>query len=145
MVPLSTLEVKGREQESKADKPENSTRNSNFFIKQSQVRKSLCTQKPILLLIFKESLLSSSSSNHAPDIPSELLGLFLDFFDVFPEENPKGLPPIRGIEHQINLVPGASLPNRPAYRTNQVETKELQKQIDDLLDKGYDVRSFQGS
>ncbi|CAG7870938.1 unnamed protein product [Brassica rapa] len=52
-------------------------------------------------------------------------------------ENPKGLPPVRGIEHQINLGPGASLPNRPAYRTNPVETKELQKQICDLLEKGY--------
>ncbi|XP_048622747.1 uncharacterized protein LOC125591885 [Brassica napus] len=60
-----------------------------------------------------------------------------DFSDVFPEENPKGLPPIRGIEHQIDLVPGASLPNRSAYRTNPVETKELQKQIEELLEKGY--------
>src|SRR5690606_17780510 len=57
--------------------------------------------------------------------------------DVFPKENPKGLPPIRGIEHQIDFVPGASLPNQKAYRTNPVESKELQKQIGDLLEKGY--------
>ncbi|XP_033139174.1 uncharacterized protein LOC117130409 [Brassica rapa] len=59
------------------------------------------------------------------------------YYDFFPDENPKGIPPVRGIEHQIDLVPGASLPNRPAYRTNPVETKELQKQIGDLLEKGY--------
>ena len=41
------------------------------------------------------------------------------------------------MEHQIDFVPGASLPNRPTYRTNPVETKELQKQIGDLLEKGY--------
>ncbi|WZY69553.1 hypothetical protein YC2023_001793 [Brassica napus] len=145
LVPLSPSEVhqdqvqlkKNRDQESKADKPETSTRNSNFFVKEGQVRKSLCSQKPFLLLIYKESLLASSSSDLAPEIPSEFLGILQDYSDVFPEENPKGLPPVRGIEHQIDLVPGASLPNRPAYRTNPVETKELEKQINDLLEKGY--------
>ncbi|CAN1136352.1 hypothetical protein LINPERPRIM_LOCUS21041, partial [Linum perenne] len=42
----------------------------------------------------------------------------MEFEDVFPEETPKGLPPIRGIEHQIDFVPGASIPNKAAYRTN---------------------------
>ncbi|WZZ71018.1 hypothetical protein YC2023_082388 [Brassica napus] len=79
----------------------------------------------------------ASSSDLAPEIPSELLDVLQDFSDVFPNENPKGLPLIRGIEHLIDFVPGASLPNRPAYRTNPVETKELQKQIGDLLEKGY--------
>uniref|UniRef100_A0A2N9GB05 Reverse transcriptase RNase H-like domain-containing protein n=1 Tax=Fagus sylvatica TaxID=28930 RepID=A0A2N9GB05_FAGSY len=39
-----------------------------------------------------------------------------EFEDVFPEEMPNELPPIRGIEHQIDFVPGATIPNRPAYR-----------------------------
>ena len=43
--------------------------------------------------------------------------------DVFPEEVPPKLPPNRGIEHQIDLVHGALLPNRAAYRTNPEETK----------------------
>ncbi|XP_021309129.1 uncharacterized protein LOC110432673 [Sorghum bicolor] len=60
-----------------------------------------------------------------------------DFEDVFPDEVPAGLPPLRGIEHQIDLVPGASLPNRPAYRANPEETKEIQRQVKELLDKGY--------
>ncbi|KAK1663994.1 hypothetical protein QYE76_052153 [Lolium multiflorum] len=48
-----------------------------------------------------------------------------EFSDVFPEEVPAGLPPLRGIEHQIDLIPGASLPNRAPYRTNPEETKEI--------------------
>ncbi|XP_062230062.1 uncharacterized protein LOC133927630 [Phragmites australis] len=60
-----------------------------------------------------------------------------DFEDVFPDEVPAGLPPLRGIEHPIDLVPNASLPNRPAYRTNPEETKEIQRQVKELLDKGY--------
>ncbi|KAK1680842.1 hypothetical protein QYE76_041690 [Lolium multiflorum] len=64
-------------------------------------------------------------------------GEMKEFGDVFPEEVPAGLPPLRGIEHQIDLIPGASLPNRAPYRTNPEETKEIQKQVQALLDKGY--------
>ncbi|KAK1680853.1 hypothetical protein QYE76_041701 [Lolium multiflorum] len=42
-----------------------------------------------------------------------------------------------GIEHRIDLIPGAPLPNRAAYRTNPEDTKEIQRQIQDLLAKGY--------
>ncbi|RDY08473.1 hypothetical protein CR513_07283, partial [Mucuna pruriens] len=48
-----------------------------------------------------------------------------------------GLPPLRGIEHQINLVPSFSIPNRPAHRTNPEETKEIQKQVNEMLQKGF--------
>ncbi|KAH9717001.1 Endonuclease [Citrus sinensis] len=59
------------------------------------------------------------------------------FDDVFPNEVPNGLPPIRGIEHQIDLVPGATIPNRPVYKSNPEETKELQRPVEELLAKGY--------
>ena len=45
--------------------------------------------------------------------------------------------PIRGIEHQIDLIPRASLPNRAAYRANPEEPKEIQRQVQDLLDHGF--------
>ncbi|XP_016733447.1 uncharacterized protein [Gossypium hirsutum] len=64
-------------------------------------------------------------------------GELKEFEDVFPEHIPNGLPPIRGIEHQIDFIPGASIPNRPAYRTNPEETKELQKQVNELMEMGY--------
>uniref|UniRef100_A0A2N9J4T0 Uncharacterized protein n=1 Tax=Fagus sylvatica TaxID=28930 RepID=A0A2N9J4T0_FAGSY len=60
-----------------------------------------------------------------------------EFEDVLPEEVPYGLPPIRGIEHQIDFIPGASFPNQPPYRSNPEETKELQRQVGELLEKGY--------
>src|SRR3954469_24758157 len=70
-------------------------------------------------------------------LPSVVTDLLQEFLDVFPQDVPPGLPPIRGIEHQIDLIPGASLPNRAPYRTNPEETKEIQSQVQELLDKGY--------
>jgi hypothetical protein len=59
------------------------------------------------------------------------------FSDVFPAKVPAGLPPLQGTEYHIDLIPGASLPNRAPYRTNPEEKKEIQKQVQALLDKGY--------
>ena len=56
---------------------------------------------------------------------------------MFLAEVPLELPPLRGIKHQIDLIPRATLPNRAAYRTNPDETKEIQRQVQELLDHGY--------
>ena len=56
---------------------------------------------------------------------------------MFPNDVPSGLPPIRGIKHQIDFVSGAAIPNRPTYRSNPEETKELQRQVEELRAKGH--------
>jgi hypothetical protein len=63
--------------------------------------------------------------------------LLQEFKDVFPAKIPTGLRSLRGIEHQIDLILGASLRNQAAYRTNLEEMKEIQRQIQELLDNGY--------
>jgi hypothetical protein len=70
-------------------------------------------------------------------LPSLVVSLLQEFEHVFPKEKSNELPSIRGIEHQIDFVPGAAIPNRPAYRSNPEETKELQRQVEDLMSKGY--------
>jgi hypothetical protein len=55
-----------------------------------------------------------------------ITNLLQEFKDIFPAEIPSRLTPLRGIEHQIDLIPGASLPNRAVYRTNPEETEEIQ-------------------
>ena len=74
-------------------------------------------------LICKDALFSIDDI--ASTLPAPVTNILQEFRDVFPSNIPPGLPPIRGIEHQIDLIPGASLPNRAAYRANPEETKEI--------------------
>ncbi|XP_058008301.1 uncharacterized protein LOC110662402 [Hevea brasiliensis] len=60
-----------------------------------------------------------------------------EYQDVFSNEIPSSLPPIRGIERQIDFSPGAQISNRQAYKSSLAETKELQRQVDELLAKGH--------
>lgn len=70
-------------------------------------------------------------------MPSCVEFLLQDLKDLFPKEVPSGLPPIRGIEHHIDLSPGAYFPNRPVYRSNPQQTQEIQKQVSELVSKGW--------
>ena len=63
--------------------------------------------------------------------------MIAEFADVFPEDLPDKLPPMRDIQHAIDLVPEASLPNLLHYRMNPTEYVELKMQVDALLRKGF--------
>ena len=70
----------------------------------------------MILLVYKESYLVLSETNQL--LHSLAISLLCEFEDVFPEEMPSVLPPIRGIEYQIDFVLKAVIPNRPTYRSN---------------------------
>ncbi|KAG7536936.1 Integrase catalytic core [Arabidopsis suecica] len=105
-----------------------------LYISSGAICKTISAQGTVLLMMFKECLSSGISELEVSPTVQPLLNKYKD---LFPEEIPPGLPPIRGIEHQIDLVPGSALPNKPAYRMNPEESKELERQVRDLMDKGY--------
>lgn len=72
-----------------------------------------------------------------PSTPStSIQQLLTEYSDIF-EELPDGLPPERGVEHDIPLKPGAVPISRPTYRLSESELKELKKQLDELMKKGF--------
>jgi hypothetical protein len=70
------------------------------------------------------------------NLVAESIFVIEEFMDVFPEELP-GMPPERGVEFYIDLIPGtAPIAKRP-YRMAPTELAELKLQITELQQKGY--------
>ena len=59
-----------------------------------------------------------------------------DYPDVFPEELP-GMPPDRDVEFLIDLVPGTGPIAKRPYPMAVAELKELKKQLEEQLQKGF--------
>ncbi|GJR46749.1 putative reverse transcriptase domain-containing protein [Tanacetum coccineum] len=72
-----------------------------------------------------------SDEKRLEDIP-----VVKEFLDVFPEDLP-GLPPVRQVEFQIDLIPGAAPVARTPYRLAPSEMQELSNQLQELADRGF--------
>jgi hypothetical protein len=57
--------------------------------------------------------------------------------DVFPAALPDGLPPSRGVDHRIELIPGSSPQSRPTIRLSATELAELKKQLTEFEAAGF--------
>ncbi|GJW95522.1 reverse transcriptase domain-containing protein [Tanacetum coccineum] len=72
-----------------------------------------------------------SDEKRLEDIP-----VVKEFPEVFPEDLP-GLPPVRQVEFQIDLIPGATPVARAPYRLAHLEMQELSNQLQELVDQGF--------
>jgi hypothetical protein len=77
---------------------------SQFLLAKREFIAEMLSSKVVYLLLNKES-------SKEEELPEEAKKLIDEFGDVFPKELPDELPPLRDIQHQIDLVPGSSLPN----------------------------------
>jgi hypothetical protein len=59
------------------------------------------------------------------DFPEEIQELLEKFANIVVDELPHSLPPITSISHHIDVIPGASLPNKVAYRLTLRENEEV--------------------
>ncbi|GKE47051.1 putative reverse transcriptase domain-containing protein [Tanacetum coccineum] len=59
-----------------------------------------------------------------------------EFTEIFPEDLP-GLPSVRQVEFQIDLIPGAAPVARAPYRLALLKMQELSNQLQELADRGF--------
>ena len=69
--------------------------------------------------------------------PKEVKSVLQEFKDVFLEELPDHLPSMHDIQHVVDFVPGVTLPNLPYYKMSPAEHADLQRQVKELLRKGF--------
>nr|GEW36490.1 hypothetical protein [Tanacetum cinerariifolium] len=79
---------------------------------------------------------STSQSMKSEDKRLENIPRVREFSDVFLEDLP-GLPPVRQVEFQIDLIPGATPVARAPYRLAPSEMQELSDQLQELADRGF--------
>jgi hypothetical protein len=76
------------------------------------------------------------TSTRVDDLVEEVQELLEEFSDIVVDELPCSLPPMRNASHHIDLIPGASFPNKAAYKLTPQENEEVKRQVQELLDKG---------
>nr|GFC82334.1 putative reverse transcriptase domain-containing protein [Tanacetum cinerariifolium] len=62
--------------------------------------------------------------------------IVFEFPDVFIDELP-GIPPVREVEFNIELIPGSEPISKAPYRMASIELKELKDQLQELLERGF--------
>ncbi|GJX74284.1 putative reverse transcriptase domain-containing protein [Tanacetum coccineum] len=98
----------------------------------------ICNEKVVHIPINDETLIiraqvmeKKSDEKRLEDIPA-----VREFPEVFPEDLP-GLPPVRQVEFQIDLIPRAVPVARAPYRLAPSEMQELSDQLQELSDRDF--------
>ncbi|GJT24766.1 putative reverse transcriptase domain-containing protein [Tanacetum coccineum] len=85
----------------------------------------------LIVQVTKKEIENESEEKRLEDVPT-----VRDFLEVFLEDLP-GLPPMRQVEFQINLVLGAAPVVQAPYRLAPTKLQELSTQLQELSDKGF--------
>ncbi|GKB32087.1 putative reverse transcriptase domain-containing protein [Tanacetum coccineum] len=98
----------------------------------------ICDEKVVHIPINGETLIirvqvmeNKSDEKRLEDIP-----VVREFPEVFPKDL-HGLPPIRQVEFQIDLIPGTTPVARTPYRLAPSEMQELSNQLQELSDQDF--------
>ncbi|XP_059073607.1 uncharacterized protein LOC131874312 [Cryptomeria japonica] len=70
------------------------------------------------------------------DVSIEVVDMLDEFQDIVSDNVSDGLPPMRKIIYQMDLIPRANFLNKVAHIMTLVENEELNMQVQELLQKG---------
>jgi hypothetical protein len=106
------------------------------LVSAGQIKRAINTSKKFVLMVLKEKDPDKSNAfdDCDPSHKDEMIDVISNYDEVFQE--PKGLPPKREIQHEIQLHQDVSLPNIGMYMMFVLENEEIKKQVQDLLERG---------
>ncbi|GJV14835.1 reverse transcriptase domain-containing protein [Tanacetum coccineum] len=93
--------------------------------------KILCDEKVVHIPINGKTLIIQVMEKKSDEKILEDIPVVKEFLYVFPEDLP-GIPPVRQVEFQIDLIPGAAPIARTPYRLAPLEMQELSNQLKKL-------------
>ncbi|XP_071914038.1 uncharacterized protein [Coffea arabica] len=79
-------------------------------------------------------LVAVEEEGSATQLPAEIRQILEQYKDVF--EEPKGMPPVRGHEHQIDLKEGAKPFQVRPYRCPYIQKTEIERLVKEMLELG---------
>jgi hypothetical protein len=105
------------------------------LVNAGQMKRLVNASKNFVLLMIKPKYYIENEVFQGCDVKlkSDLYEVVNQYDEMFKE--PKGLPPKRGIQHEIQLQQDCPLPNIGMYRMSVMENVEIKKQIQELLEK----------
>nr|GEY55075.1 hypothetical protein [Tanacetum cinerariifolium] len=95
-----------------------------------QFKKGFNKSEPFYLAVTRLETDEGSSKVEVPKVIERVL-------DEFKDVMPKKLPPMREVDHTIELESGSKPPAKAPYRMPPPELEELRKQLKELMDVGY--------
>ncbi|GJW57760.1 hypothetical protein Tco_0104491 [Tanacetum coccineum] len=98
--------------------------------------KILCDEKVVHIPINGETLIIRVMEKKSDEKRLEDIPVVKEFPDVFPKDLP-GLPPVRQVEFQIDLIPGAAPVARTPYRLAPSKMQKLSNQLQELCGISY--------
>lgn len=101
-------------------KMEDSNRNGTNLLSLARSTEEMEDSGCMYVLLGKEAIIEVA-------IPEKVKVLIEEFDDVFLTELPDELPPLKDIQHQIDLELESALPNRAHYKMSPSEHKELRR------------------
>ncbi|GJW67460.1 putative reverse transcriptase domain-containing protein [Tanacetum coccineum] len=93
-------------------------------------------EKVVHIPIDDETLIIRVMENKSDEKRLEDIPVVREFPKVFPKDLP-GLPSVRQVEFQIDLISGATPVSRAPYKLAHSEMQELSYQLQELADRGY--------
>nr|GEY48665.1 hypothetical protein [Tanacetum cinerariifolium] len=118
--------------------PKRSSTSEESTMSQAAIRKLVADS--IAAALETQTTLMAEADNSIREIPVAKRENYKEFISCQPfyfnEELP-GLPPVRQVEFQINLIPRAAPVARAPYRLAPLEMQELSNQLQELADRGF--------